>query len=139
MLQTFLQLQCDNAGHASSLVNATVSAPLLPLLPDMGVPSTLLLPMFILGVLAIDLTFDTGGQTPETIASYYTAHRRATFPANVSVIAAIVVGVVPLLRRLAKPTSYDIASFFIFIVSLVAFVGFLIPVQVGFLSSGLLL
>lgn len=92
----------------------------------MLVPSTLLMPCFMLGVIATSLTFDLDG-TPEVVASYYTAHRRAVFPANMLVFAVIITGLVPLLRRLAKPTSYDIASIVIVIASLVALLGFVIP------------
>lgn len=96
----------------------------------MTFPATTLLPVFILGVLAIDLTFDLGGLPPAATISYYTGHRTAAFPANMFVISAIVVGAVPLVKQLAKPQLVDYAALGILVAALVDFVGFLIPFQV---------
>ncbi len=94
-------------------------------------PAASLLPVFILGVLAIDLTFDVGGLPPLSTVTYYTGHRTCSFPANLFVIAGIVVGAIPIVAALMRPQLVDIISFGILIGALGAFVGYLIPVQVG--------
>jgi hypothetical protein len=96
----------------------------------MAFPAGVLLPVFLLGVLAVDLTFDVGGLPPATTVTYYAGHRSAGFPANTFVVSAIVLGSVPYVRALLRPQLIDFISFGVLIVSLIAFVGYLIPVQV---------
>jgi hypothetical protein len=96
----------------------------------MGFPAGVLLPVFLLGVIAVDLTFDIGGLPPATTVTYYAGHRTAGFPANTFIILAIAVGSIPYVRALMRPQLTDIISFGVLIVSFIAFVGYLIPVQV---------
>ena len=96
----------------------------------MSVPATILLPVFILGVLAIDLTFDIGGLPADYTVTYYAGHRAAQFPANLFVIAGIVAGVVPLVRALKAGHILDISTLVVCVAAVGVFVGYLIPAQV---------
>jgi hypothetical protein len=89
-----------------------------------------LLPMFLLGVLAMDLMFDIGGLPPAYTVMYYAGIRTANFPANASIIVALIVGFVPYIRDLKQGNYADITSFAILLVGTAIFGGYLIPVAV---------
>jgi hypothetical protein len=93
----------------------------------MSFPAGVLLPVFLLGVIAVDLTFDIGGLPPATTATYYAGLKSASFPSNSFVLAAIVLGSIPYLIAMKRPTLVDYISLIVLGVCLVVFVGYLIP------------
>jgi hypothetical protein len=96
----------------------------------MAFPAGVLLPVFLLGVLAVDLTFDVGGLPPATTVTYYAGLKAATFPANKFVIFAIVLGSVPYVQAMRRPQLIDYISLGVLTVCLAVFVGYLIPTLV---------
>ncbi len=88
------------------------------------------LPMYILGLLTIDLTFDIGGLHPSQTVAYYAGFRGANMLAQCILFAGLGVGFLPYFRGITQPNLIDMICFAVLLGGLGVFGGYLIPLEV---------